>query len=109
MKAPGARDSSVIRVLSPRIAPPPRFEAGSTASTAMRVPAREAVEAEALDKGRFAGAGRPGNAEPGRRAGLRQQRLDQPLGLGAMVGAGRFDQRHRPRQRPPVAGAEGGG
>ena len=38
MKASGARANSAMRVLSPRIAPPPRFEAGSTASTAMRRP-----------------------------------------------------------------------
>src|SRR6516162_494752 len=38
MKAPGAFASSVMRVLSPRMAPPPRFEAGSTASTAIRRP-----------------------------------------------------------------------
>ena len=38
MKAAGARDSSAIRVLSPRIAPPPRFDDGSTASTAIRRP-----------------------------------------------------------------------
>ena len=38
IKASGARASSAMRVLSPRIAPPPRFEAGSTASTAIRRP-----------------------------------------------------------------------
>src|SRR5262249_20783463 len=36
--APAVRASSDILVLSPRIAPPPRFEAGSTASTAIRRP-----------------------------------------------------------------------
>ena len=65
--------------------------------------AGDAVEPEALDKGRFAGAGRPGNADPGGAAGVRQDLLDQRLGPGAVVGAGRFDQRHGARQRPPVA------
>ena len=38
MNAADERANSVIRVLSPRIAPAPRFEAGSTASTAIRRP-----------------------------------------------------------------------
>ena len=38
MKAWSVRDSSVIRVLSPRIEPPVRRDEGSTASTATRLP-----------------------------------------------------------------------
>ena len=38
MNDAGARASSDIRVLSPRIAPPPRFDPGSTARTAIRRP-----------------------------------------------------------------------
>ena len=38
MKAAGARASSNMRVLSPRIEPPLRFEDGSTASTATWCP-----------------------------------------------------------------------
>jgi hypothetical protein len=73
------------------------------------VPALQPVETEAFDKGRFAGARRPGDAEPGRAARVRQDRLDEPLGFGAVIGAGRFDQRDGARQRAPVAGAQGGG
>ncbi len=71
--------------------------------------ARDAVEAEALDEGRFAGAGRAGNADPGGAAGRRQDRLDQRLGRGAMIGAGRFDQRHGAGQRPPLAAPQRSG
>ena len=46
---------------------------------------------------------------PGGTAGMRQDRRDQPLGVFAMVGAGRFDQGDGARQCPPVAGAQGGG
>ena len=51
----------------------------------------------------------PGGPEmpmPGCRAGMRQQGFDQPLGLGAVVGPGRSDQRDRPGQRPPIAGPQ---
>ena len=72
------------------------------------MPARDAVEAEALDEGRFAGAGRPGNADPGGAAGRRQDRLDQRLGGAAMVGAGRFDEGDGAGQRAPVAAPDGG-
>jgi hypothetical protein len=40
---------------------------------------------------------------------MRQKHLDQPLGCFTMIRAGGFDERHRPRQRPPVADADGGG
>ena len=38
MKARSLRDSSSMRVLSPRIEPPPRFDEGSIASTASERP-----------------------------------------------------------------------
>ncbi len=91
----------------------PRFVAEDRAAAALRpgidrehrdaAPARDPVEPEALDKGRFAGARRPGNADSRGVPAGRQDRLDQPLGLQPMVGPRRFDERQRARQRPAVA------
>jgi hypothetical protein len=39
-------------------------------------------------------------------AGRRQDRLDQPLGFRAVIGAGRFDERDGTRQGPPAAAAQ---
>src|SRR5947208_5637983 len=67
----------------------------------------DAVEAEALDKGRFAGAGRTGNADPDGAAGVREERLDKPLGIVAMVRAGRFYERDGAGESPPIAPPDG--
>ena len=74
MKAPCRRDSSSMRVLSPRIEPPPRLDEGSMASTASERPLLEQRQAEALDEGRLADARHAGDAEPHRFARVRQQR-----------------------------------
>ena len=50
--------------------------------------AGDAVEAEALDKGRFAGARRTGYADADAVAGVRQYRSEQFFGFGAMIGRG---------------------
>ena len=63
----------------------------------------EAGEAETLDERRFARARRARNAETDGAAALRQDRLDETLGRGAMLGPGRLDERDRARQCPPVA------
>ena len=93
-----------MRVLSPRIEPPVRLEDGSTASTATLWPCAGERGAERVDGGRFAGAGRAGDAEPHRLAGQRQQFLHQLVRLLAVIGALALDQRDGARQRRAVAG-----
>jgi hypothetical protein len=68
--------------------------------------ARQAIEPEALDKGRFAGTGRAGDADPRGASGPRQDRLDQPLGFVAMVGTARLDEGDGAGQRAPLAAAQ---
>jgi hypothetical protein len=65
------------------------------------------IEAKALDKGGFAGPGGTRNSQADGAAGLGQQRLDQPFGLVAMVGPGRFDKGDGAGERPPVALVQG--
>ena len=67
------------------------------------MPARNTVQSKALDKTRFTGAGRAGDADPRRAAGYGQDRLDQPLGFRAVIGPGRFDESNGAGQRPPAA------
>src|SRR5216683_6582266 len=68
-----------------------------------------AVEAKALDEGRFARTRRAGNADADRTPAIWQEHLDEPLGLLAMVGAGRFDQGDGAGERPPIAPPQGRG
>ena len=103
INAAGDRASSVMRVLSPRMAPPPRFDAGSTASTAIAPAELDSFEAKAFDEGRFAGTRRAGNADANGTSRVRQQRFDEPLGFLAMIGAGGFDQSDGAGERPPIA------
>src|SRR5204863_8778179 len=69
--------------------------------------ARNTVQSKALDKTRFTGAGRAGDADPRRAPGYGQDRLDQPLGFGAVIGAGRLDKSHGARERAAAAAAQG--
>ena len=94
-----------MRVLSPRIEPPLRVLDGSTASTATRWPCVDeraapsaSMNVDLPDAGRAARC-RPGPTPPVRGSSVVEQRV----GLVAVVGPGRLDERDRPRQRPPVA------
>ncbi len=103
MNAAGARPSSAIRVLSPRIAPPPRFDPGSTASTAMRRPRAIPSSPKRSIKVDLPA---PGGPEMPMRVAFPQAGrivVDQPLGLMPMVGSRRFDECQCARQRPAVA------
>ena len=60
------------------------------------------VAAERLDERRLARAGRAGDPHPHRVADVREDLGEQRLGLGAVVGARRFHQRDRTRQRAPI-------
>src|SRR6185295_1024608 len=70
------------------------------------VAAPDQEHAELVDGGGFTDAGRAGNADADRLAGVRQQRLHQITRRGLVIAAATFDQRDRPRQRRAVAGAE---
>ena len=107
MKALSDAASRAIRVLSPRIEPPVRAEEGSTASTATLWPLLDQVHAERVDGGGLADAGRAGDADADRLAGVGQQRLHQIARRGLMIGAPALDQRDGARQRRAVA-ARGG-
>jgi hypothetical protein len=61
------------------------------------------VVAERLDERRLAGAGSAGDADARRAPDVREHFVEQRFGLGAVVGAGRFDERDRACERPPVA------
>ena len=63
-------------------------------------------QAERVDGGGFADAGRAGDADAHRLAGIAQQRLHQLARGGLMVGAPALDQRDRPRQCCALAGTE---
>ena len=103
MKASGARPSSAIRVLSPRIAPPPRFEPGSIASTAIRRPRampsspKRSINVDLPAPG---GPEMPRRVAPPQTGRIVSIRI---LGLKPVIGAGQFDKRQRAGQRPPVA------
>ena len=60
------------------------------------------VAAERLDERRLARAGRAGDPDAHRAADVREHLGEQRLGLGAVVGARRLDQRDRARERAPV-------
>jgi len=83
-----------MRVLSPRIEPP---------DTVGRIDRehRDAValvdqqQSQRFDEGRFADTGHARDAEAKGLAGAGQQRRQQLVGLRAMVGTGRFEQRDR--------------
>ena len=83
-----------------------RAEEGSTASTGDLVAALDQEHAERVDGGGFADAGRAGDADADRLAGVGQQRLHQIARGGLMVAAPAFDQGDRARQRRAVARAE---
>src|SRR6266404_4223966 len=106
MKALSARASSAMRVLA-EDRPAAALRGGIDGEHGDMPAECYAVEAEALDKGRFAGTGRAGYADPNRTPGIGQQRLDEPFGRLAMVGAGRFDEGDGAGERPPVAPPHG--
>jgi hypothetical protein len=62
--------------------------------------------AERIDGGRFADAGRAGDADAHRLAGRSEQRLRQRRGGAAVIGALALDQRDGARQHGAVAGAD---
>jgi hypothetical protein len=57
------------------------------------VPLADQQQPEGLDEGRLAHAGHARDAQAKRLAGARQQRGEQLVGLRAVVGARRFEQR----------------
>ena len=67
------------------------------------MPGADQHQAERLDEGRFADAGRAGNAEPRGATRARQKLRQQTLGGVAVVGAGRLHQRDGARQRGALA------
>ncbi len=73
--------------------PPLRVDDGSTAQH--RDPLAGAVEAaaEGVDEGGLADARHPGDTDPARAAGVREQPDQQVLGQHPVVGPGRLDQR----------------
>jgi len=66
------------------------------------VPQADQVQPERLDEGRLAHAGNAGNAQPEGAPGARQQRVEQRVGAGAVVGPGRLEQRDRLGHRAPL-------
>ncbi len=67
-------------------------------------------QAEGLDEGRFADAGRAGYAEPdGALGGTLADTLQEPLRRLAVIRPGRFHQRDRAGERATVAAAQRGG
>ena len=106
MNARGVRDSCSMRVLSPRIDPPPRVLDGSTASTATSCPAPTRCETERLDERRLPRARRAADADTGRSARSRAaaRRGARPR-RSRWSGARRLDERDRASERSPVAGA----
>jgi len=61
-------------------------------------------QAQGLDKGGFADAGRAGDTEAYGPAAFRQHLFQQVFGLGPVIGTGGFDQGNGLGQHPPVAG-----
>jgi len=80
-----------MRVLSPRIDPPVRFDVGST------------VRAQLIDGRRLADPRHAGDAETDRTAGIGQQQLQQFLRISVVSRLRALHQRDGPRQRRPVA------
>jgi len=70
------------------------------------VAALDQEHAQRIDGGRFSDAGRAGDADPHRRAGVGQQRLHQLARRGLVIATPALDQRDRPRQRGAVTGTE---
>src|SRR4051794_3534680 len=70
------------------------------------MPVRGEVDAELVDERRLADAGDAGDADASRVTGMGQQLDEQLLGLFAMVGPPRLDERDRPRDRSPVPVAD---
>ena len=103
MKARGDRPSSAMRVLSARMAPPRRFEAGSTASTAIRRPRAMPARPKRSIKVDFPAPGGPEMPMRIAAARLWQDCRHQRLGFGAMVGPRRFDEGDGAGECPPVA------
>ncbi|MGY4344106.1 hypothetical protein ACVWXM_000570 [Bradyrhizobium sp. GM7.3] len=64
------------------------------------------MDAERVDGGGFADAGRAGDADAERSAGVRQEHLHQLARQRLMVAAPALDQRDGPRQRRAAAGAK---
>jgi hypothetical protein len=104
MNACGARDSCSMRVLSPRIEPPPRVLDGSTASTATSCPASTRFRPSVSMNVDFPAPG-AADPDPRRAAGRRQQLVEKCRRLVAVIGTGRFHERDRLGERASVAGA----
>ena len=78
---------------------------GSTASTATLLPGVDEVHAERLDERGLPRARRAGDADAYRVPGRGHELVEQRDRVRPMIGAGRLDERDRPRERPPIAGA----
>src|SRR3972149_3232822 len=114
VKAAGARASSAMRVLSPRIAPPPRRDDGSTASTARRRPAplqsrpKGSMKVDLPTPGARGGP-QPPRPRPGRPAPAGGPRVcsRRSDGAGAGDGHGRQPSRGRVKVKPARSGGAG--
>ena len=99
MKTPGSRKWSESRIRSPSSAPCVNGLDGSTEITPDRRVRLPHVPDERADQRRLADAGRPGDADDERRAGLRVELADELVRERVAV----LDQRDRPGERAPVA------
>ena len=107
MKAACWRDSSSMRVLSPRIEPPPRLDEGSIASTASERPRSSSARPKRSMKVDLPTPGTPVMPSRTDLPRMRQHGGQQRIGALAMVGARRFDQGDGLRQRAAVPGQQG--
>ena len=99
MKTPGSRKCSVSRIRSPSSAPPRNGEDGIDREHRDLALQRALVLDQRADQRRLARAGRAGEADDRRVAGVRVDRLDQRPAVRVVV----LDQRDAARQRALVA------
>ena len=107
MKAACRRDSSSMRVLSPRIEPPPRLDDGSIASTASERPRSSSDRPKRSMKVDLPTPGTPVMPSRTDLPVCGSTRREQRVGPLAVIAARRFDQGDGLRQRPPVPGQQG--
>ena len=99
MNTPGSRKCSASRIRSPSSAPWREGARWIDRDHADRQPERAHVGDQRTDQRRLADAGRPGDPDRERRAGVRIQLLKHCHSVGPTT----LDQRDRPCDRPPVA------
>ena len=97
-----------MRVLSPRMLPPVRFELGSMASTATRWPAAVRCVPRASMNVDLPTPGTPVMPDPAGAAGAGSRPGEQLLGERLVIGARGLDERDRPGDLGPVLRADAG-